>query len=645
MRIMKSLSLVGMVGLAGIPLAGCGGGGAGGSGTSSATTTTLSLSITGQPVTVSTPATVQIAGPANTLITLATTIGTLSKSQVATDSSGSANVQLSISLSDSNDGVVTGSYGSGSAITTQTAAFSVGAANLSLGRAGAPFTNSQLTIGIGAALLSPGGTTQITAVVWDNLANSAYNLPINVSFSSPCILSGTATVSSPVQAVNGIASTTYKNISCQGSDTVTASIAVGGGTQTATGTINFSGLAANNISFVSASPNYINLAGVGAPVTLLTFKVLDATGIAIPNQVVNFSLNTSVGGLSLTSTSNQTDANGLVTTSINPGLIPTSVRVTATVQGGLISTQSSQLAVTTGLPAQGHMSIAVSTHAVEAYEYDGVSVDVTARLADRYGNPVPDGTTINFVAEGGTISDPENPPAGFCQTTDGSCSMRWRSQAPRPGDHRVNLLAYAIGEKDYIDADGNGNFSAGDSIILEQGEAFLDTDESTAWNTGDFYHDFNLSGTYNAADSLYYGARCLTNCGGNSMDVSASNIIILSSSSPIMSSNRGAITGSGTAIFQVWDQYGQPMPAGTTLECSTSVGFTSSGPTSYTIPDMVGVRTGSALTPIAAAAANQINAYTFTCGVVRNALGTGKLFVTVTTPNNLKTVFALVDLD
>jgi hypothetical protein len=639
-------------------IVGCGGGGAGGgsggsSGGSGGTTNTptLTLIITGQPVTVSQPATVQITGPSNTLVTLSTTVGTLSKNQVATDSNGAANVQLSISLSDNNDGTVTASVTSGGTTLTKTAAFMVGATNLSLGKAGAPFTDGQLAIGIGASSLSPGGTTQITALVWDNAANAAYGQPINVSFSSPCISSGAATISSPVQTVNGTASTTYKNVSCQGSDQVTASIAVGGGAKTANGSITFANLTANNISFVAANPAYINLAGVGVGVTALSFRVKDSTGVPVPNQQVDFVLNTTVGGLSLTSASNQTDANGLVTTSINPGSIPTSVRVTATVHGSTISTQSSQLAVTTGLPAQGHMSISVSTHAVEALEYDGIGVDVTARLADRYGNPVPDGTTVNFVTEGGVISDPSNVPAGFCKTTDGACSMKWRSQAPRPNDHRIVLLAYAIGEKDFYDADGDGYFSLGDSILLEQGEAYMDADESNAWNVGEFYHDFNLNASYNVADGKYYGARCKTNCGGNSMDVSSSNIILLSSSTPILSSDKTSLSGGGTVLFQLWDKYGQPMPAGTKVDCSTSGTYSTAGPASYTVPDTIGVRTGGSVSVITAAtAAGSIvygpNAYNFACGVVTSLpITPGKLFVKVTTPGKLETIFSLVDLN
>lgn len=640
-------------------LSGCGGGGAAGSSSSGGSSTTnnssssLSLSITGQPVSTGSPATVNITGPANTLITLATTVGTLSKNQVATDSSGTASVTLSVALSDSNDGTVTASATDNGTSLTKTAAFNVGVTSLSLGKAGAPFTDGQLAIGIGSSLLAPGGTTQITGLVWDNSLNSAYSQPLNVNFSSPCILSGGATISTPVQTVNGVVSSTYKNISCQGNDTIQASINVGSGIKTANGTVNFSALTANNISFVSANPYYINLQGIGVPVTNLTFKVMDSTGVAIPNQQVNFSLNTTVGGLSLTAASNQTDSNGLVTTSINPGSIPTSVRVTATVNGTEISTQSSQLSVTTGLPAQGHMSISVSTHAVEALEYDGVSVDVVARLADRYGNPVPDGTTVNFIVEGGAISDPSNTPAGFCQTLDGTCSMKWRSQAFRPDDHRITILAFSLGEMDYVDADGDGSFSSPDSIINAQGEAFVDSNESGSRGLGEVYHDFDTSSNYTVANTdLYFGVRCKINCGGSSMDVSASNVIILSSSTPILSASTSSISNSGTVVFQIWDQYGHPMPAGTKVLCSVSGGFQTSGIDSYTIPDSTGIRVSDPSSIITAAqAANPVNgyipnAYNFSCGVTKTGLSPqpGKLFVKVTTPKGIETIFALVDL-
>ena len=74
---------------------------------------------------------------------------------------------------------------------------------------------------------------------------------------------------------------------------------------------------------------------------------------------------------------------------------------------------------------------------------------ITAMLADRNSNSVPDGTVVNFVAEGGKVD-------GSCKTVDGQCSVTLRTQNPRPSNGRVTVLAYVEGDKSYLDKDGDG---------------------------------------------------------------------------------------------------------------------------------------------------------------------------------------------
>ena len=114
--------------------------------------------------------------------------------------------------------------------------------------------------------------------------------------------------------------------------------------------------------------------------------------------------------------------------------------------------------MTTGIPTANSFSLAVGCFNIEGLDLDGVTTDVTARLGDRFQNPVPDGTAVTFTAEGGNI-------LSQCTTTTnategGVCTVSYRSSNPRPTNGRVTLLAKAIGEESFVDANGNGAFDS-----------------------------------------------------------------------------------------------------------------------------------------------------------------------------------------
>lgn len=114
-------------------------------------------------------------------------------------------------------------------------------------------------------------------------------------------------------------------------------------------------------------------------------------------------------------------------TVVNSGTVAATVRVTASIDGTipLISSQSNVLVVSTGKPDQDSFSLSASVQNIEGWEHDGAQVTITARLADAFNNPVPDGTAVVFTAEGGAIDS-------SCQTSKGVCSVVWTSQNPRP---------------------------------------------------------------------------------------------------------------------------------------------------------------------------------------------------------------------
>ena len=270
----------------------------------------------------------------------------------------------------------------------------------------------------------------------------------------------------------------------------------------------------------------------------------------------------------------------------------TSVRVTATVVGTMIATQSSVLVISTGLPDQDSFSWAVSCPNIEAYNYDGVENDVTVILSDRFQNPVPDGTAISFNAEGGSIESncQTNTPTA---TRSGTCTVTWTSADPRPTNGRVTVMAHAIGEESFVDVNSNGFFDDADSFT-DLAEIFRDDNEMNGYEAGEFFFDFDADATYDTGNALYDGLLCggplgvldtLLRCStSQTTGIGKNGIIIMSGSvATITDSVAGTLAAPGAVTFTIGDARSQPMPAGTTVKLTTGNG-TIIGPSNLPVP-------------------------------------------------------------
>ncbi|MFZ6842898.1 hypothetical protein [Undibacterium sp. RuTC16W] len=321
-----------------------------------------------------------------------------------------------------------------------------------------------------------------------------------LSLTSLCVGDGTASLVQGPSTSVGVFSATYTNKGCtRGTDQIT--VAIGNSSQS----ISLAVISANvgSIQFVGTdSPgSAIVLKGTGGTgrkeSAVVTFKVVDQTNVGLAGVNVSFSATTTTGGLTVLPASATTDSNGNVSTTVSSGTIPTPVKViaSATRNGNTISGLSDFLTISTGLPIQKSMSLSVDKLNIEGWDYDGEIAKVTVLLADQYGNPVSDNTTINFVAEGGAIGSSGQ---GACNTTNGGCTVNFRSQAFRPLNGRVTILAYTQGIEDFIDSNGDGQYSctnfkdtdgnvpsvyrplvdiciSGGEPFTDLGDAFLDT--------------------------------------------------------------------------------------------------------------------------------------------------------------------------
>jgi hypothetical protein len=492
---------------------------------------------------------------------------------------------------------------------TNTPVYSIGSGTGSAFQAG--------MIGISNKNVSAGGTTSLDVTVVDQAGTLYTGAMTTVVFNSPCVAQGLASITAAgtstagqtpgsVTTSTGSVSATYTATGCSGDDVVTASAAVAGSNVSATGTVTVQAAAIGSIQFKSATPATIGLKGTGLNETsTVVFKVVDSSGGPRPGVTVNFALNTNTGGITLAPTSAVSGTDGTVQTVVSAGTAHTSVRVTASIDTPALSTQSGVLAVTTGIPSSNAFSLAVSCQNVEGLHLDGVPVTVTARLADRYNNPAPDGTTVAFTASGGHIGGNCTTPSDDQHKGDGTCAVTWTSANPRPTPMstppskrtgRVVVLGTAIGEESFQDSNSNGYYDTGE-VFSDLGEPYRDDNESGAYEAGEYFLDFDQNGSRTPPSGSFVGIKCTgstpsSSCSTSTLAIGQSNLIIMSGGSPT-----NIVPASGTSIgaisagasksysFLFQDENNNPLPAGTQITASTvGTGLSVNAPSTVVVP-------------------------------------------------------------
>ncbi len=525
---------------------------------------------------------------ANRLVnfSLSSALATLSSPTALTNAQGQAQVSIApATVSTVGAATVTAAALDGAATYSASTDFAVAAANISLS-----------AITLGSKNLNQGGNT---SVVVNATSSGVAAAGVNVSFSADC-----GTIPNLVTTDgNGLASTTYSAVksgggSCSGVVTLSAS-AVGTPIQKASLTV--AAPVANAINFVSATPGQIFVKGSGATEnSLVKFLVLDSTGTPMPNVDVNMSLTINPGGVGLGASGSTvptvvtTDVSGVATINVFSGTIPGPVEVKASlVSSPVVFTTSKNLTVASGPPSQNSFSMSVSVFNIEGWNVDGSSTSLTVRVADRQGNPVPDGTVINFTAEGGQV-------APSCATARvggiAQCSVPFISQNPRPAGGRVSVLAYAEGLKQFTDANGNNAYDPGTDAIFDQGDAYRDDNENGSYDVGEFVIPKGGNVACGSAGGSF-PSRANT-CTGNSLATTVrQQAVILFSSSAALITLVKAPTATPVTSFTVKlnsaDNPLLPMPSGTSVSATPQASTCTVGSNTQAVVPNVPARPGS----------------------------------------------------
>ncbi len=388
-------------------------------------------------------------------------------------------------------------------------------------------------------------TSSIQATVTNRLGNSVSDGTV-VSFSIFAGPSGAGTIDATASTVNGVAQATFT-----ASATVTGDIIISASAGTSpdvvTGNVLVTIQAANasSVEFFSATPIDIGVVGSGKQdYSIVTFLVKDSNGNPKGGELVDFQLYgpaySYIGSTQGSVTDQQSTISsgtniGKVSTILHAGTVPGPARITAsvTIPGTpptIITTSSGNISIGGAVPSDNHFSLATKLRNIDGLSCYGVTNDITAFVADRYGNyNILAGTQVSFVTEAGAIDT-----SAQTSATNGQAVAVFSTQAPEPADVApiagepsyvdafgrtrnprdgwVTILATTTGEETFVDNNANGYYDTAGvppDTYTDVGEPYLDVDDSNTWTSGELFFDWpsyvpgGTIGVYNTGNTAW----------------------------------------------------------------------------------------------------------------------------------------------
>ena len=376
---------------------------------------------------------------------------------------------------------------------------------------------------------------------------------------------------------NGIATATYQGGTYGGLVTVKAAVS-----ETVFDTYSFEvapgDVGSITLDSVSPESRVINVHGTGETnVAQITFAVTDNYGNPVADgKTVFFDLPNPLNGGENLSTSEANTLNGLVSVALQSGEVAGPIAVRAIYSGneGTSVSTETQITIVSGLPDAKHVSLAAQYLNIGGGVTFGLQDTITTYLGDRYGNVVPDGTSVSFITEGGTIGES----TGFTTTTTyGVAEGVLQSSEPTTpdldgGDGTANpgwcrVVAYARGSESFYDENGNGVFDKNiDTLTEDMSDPYIDANDNGVHDSGELYIDADNDGVFSPADGEYQSDTTIW----SSMNVLFSDDIAPLNLSPSSFELEAGECQSFTFNFS--DIYGNALVAGTTMSIETTKG-------------------------------------------------------------------------
>ena len=263
--------------------------------------------------------------------------------------------------------------------------------------------------------------------------------------------------------------------------------------------------------------------------TPIAFKVLNSSNQAIPDIDVSFEVS-GVGGASITPVV-KTDSAGIATATLRSGdsvgVVIATATVTATIGASQrVSASHPGTPIVGGKPSDSGFQVSCVSKVLQAAVSNpppALTTDCTAKLVDRFSNPVGLATSVAWFTEAGSISSPVNSKAqsgatpaadtGEAKTTFSSSGRYPPYQVtPMPGekyetsatdparrnprDMAVAVIAVVAGEEHFVDGSGsgptqgqiNGRWDPGE-WFTNLGEPLVDLNDNGVWDPGEQFID------------------------------------------------------------------------------------------------------------------------------------------------------------
>lgn len=477
---------------------------------------------------------------------------------------------------------------------------------------------STINLSVSPTAITVEGTATVTAQVLDANGDPVTN-GTGVVFEVQNTAYGTVTASAVTNG--GTATATFTAANQPGSTTITAS----SGSASASVTITIQGAPSASIEFVSAEPASIAIAETGGTTTpetsTIKFMVKDSNGNPVEGVNVSCEMVGPNGGEYIDTDDTpatlliSTGSDGIANVKLNSGYVAGPVTIYASIttdQGNTITVQSSVVSIGGGVPSMKWFSVSAAQLNIPGLEINNFQTDVSAYLADRFGNyNVLQGTTVSFASEVGTAllssnvtldedgiatvtlrsqvsatvpsPEPVNPLswetslASYVNTTYGPIMgfTDWLTYSgggyPRQG--YASILVYAKGEEHFNDSNANGVYDAGvDSFTDTADDPFLDVNDDGAYDDAssadpeELYIDAGSNGVWDGTNGVWDENKAIfTNYG---LYVTGSPIILFDTGSISLPTDGSTVP----VKIIVCDRNLNPLSTGTRVSISNTVG-------------------------------------------------------------------------
>jgi hypothetical protein len=256
---------------------------------------------------------------------------------------------------------------------------------------------------------------------------------------------------------------------------------------------------------------------------VIKFIVVNSNGNPLSDVSVSFSMVGPNGGEYIDPSGDatpgeidvSTNDEGIAQVMLHSGYVAGPVTISATIDvlAPPMTARSSVVSIGGGVPSAKRFSISSELLNLPGLAYNNRTTEITAYLADRFGNfNVLKGTTVSFASEVGLavdtssvtmeedgmatvtvrtqkaiapIQSPENvqPEAWEIELQDHLRNTYGYDATAHPRDGLCSILVYAKGEEHFDDSNANGRYDAGEPFVDTFDDPFCD------YNNDDLYDD------------------------------------------------------------------------------------------------------------------------------------------------------------